>query len=66
MPVLRDYLAGVLAAGHLEAASTVRKLPAAMFPDWLADMVQAVWDAALAVGFQAGGCRSARRGPRKP
>ncbi|MFJ6238928.1 hypothetical protein ACIQH0_33155 [Streptomyces griseus] len=49
-----DYLAGLLAAGHLEAASTVRKLPTAMFPDWPADMVQAVWDAALPVGFQAG------------
>ncbi|MFH8483642.1 hypothetical protein [Streptomyces sp. NPDC018055] len=49
-----DYLAGLLAAGHLEAAGTVRKLPAAMFPDWDPDMVQAVWDAALPVGFQAG------------
>ncbi|MFJ9988599.1 hypothetical protein ACIQUD_32080 [Streptomyces globisporus] len=49
-----DYLAGVLAAGHLEAAGTVRKLPTDLFPDWPADMVQAVWDAALPVGFQAG------------
>ncbi|MER6602577.1 hypothetical protein [Streptomyces parvus] len=49
-----DYLAGLLAAGHLEAAGTVRKLPTAQFPDWPADMVQAVWNAALPVGFQAG------------
>ncbi|MGW1814181.1 hypothetical protein ACWCQM_11545 [Streptomyces sp. NPDC002125] len=49
-----DYLAGILAAGHLEAAGTVRKLPADLFPDWDPVMVQAVWDAALPVGFQAG------------
>ncbi|ACX71100.1 alpha-L-rhamnosidase [Streptomyces phage ZL12] len=49
-----DYLAGLLAAGHLEAAGTVRKLPTAMFPDWPAEMVQAVWDAAVPIGFQAG------------
>lgn len=49
-----DYLAGLLAAGHLEAAGTVRKLPTAQFPDWDPVMVQAVWDAALPVGFQAG------------
>ncbi|MFH9235998.1 hypothetical protein [Streptomyces globisporus] len=49
-----EYLAGVIAAGHLEAAGTVRKLPADLFPDWPADMVQAVWDAALPVGYQAG------------
>ncbi|MEU5660045.1 hypothetical protein ABZ802_31170 [Streptomyces sp. NPDC047737] len=49
-----DYLAGLLAAGHLEAAGTVRKLPTDLFPDWDPAMVQAVWDAALPVGFQAG------------
>ncbi|MFF7631512.1 hypothetical protein [Streptomyces cyaneofuscatus] len=49
-----DYIAGLLAAGHLEAAGTVRKMPAALFPDWDPVMVQAVWDAALPVGFQAG------------
>ncbi|MFC8339321.1 hypothetical protein ACFUJX_20235 [Streptomyces rubiginosohelvolus] len=49
-----DYLAGLLAAAHLEAAGTVRKLPADLFPDWDPVMVQAVWDAALPVGFQAG------------
>lgn len=49
-----DYLAGLLAAGHLEAAGTVRKMPADLFPDWDPAMVQAVWDAALPVGFQAG------------
>lgn len=49
-----DYIAGLLAAAHLEAAGTVRKLPTALFPDWDPDMVQAVWDAALPVGYQAG------------
>lgn len=49
-----DYLAGLLAAAHLEAAGTVRKLPTDLFPDWDPVMVQAVWDAALPVGFQAG------------
>ncbi|MET9053338.1 hypothetical protein ABZW50_19550 [Streptomyces bacillaris] len=49
-----DYIAGLLAAAHLEAAGTVRKLPTALFPDWDPVMVQAVWDAALPVGFQAG------------
>ncbi|MFE9461620.1 hypothetical protein [Streptomyces californicus] len=49
-----DYLAGILAAAHLEAAGTVRKLPADLFPDWDPVMVQAVWDAALPVGYQAG------------
>ena len=49
-----DYLAGLIAAGHLEAAGTVRKLPADLFPDWDPVMVEAVWAAALPVGFQAG------------
>ncbi|WP_331764447.1 hypothetical protein [Streptomyces anulatus] len=49
-----DYLAGLIAAGHLEVAGAVTKLPAAQFPDWPADMVQAVWDVAVPVGFQAG------------
>uniref|UniRef100_UPI0005BE1A16 hypothetical protein n=1 Tax=Streptomyces sp. NRRL WC-3725 TaxID=1463933 RepID=UPI0005BE1A16 len=49
-----DHIAGLLAYGHLAAAGTVTKLPTALFPDWPADMVQAVWDAALPVGFQAG------------
>ncbi|PVC80574.1 hypothetical protein DBP19_36160 [Streptomyces sp. CS090A] len=49
-----DYIAGLLTHGHLEAAGTVTKMPTALFPDWPADMVQAVWEAALPVGFHAG------------
>ncbi|MFB7222383.1 hypothetical protein [Streptomyces sp. NPDC056227] len=49
-----DYLAGLLAAGTLEAAGTVRKLPTDLFPDWDPVMVEAVWQAALPVGFRAG------------
>lgn len=49
-----DYLAGLLAAGTLEAAGTVRKLPADLFPDYDPAMVEAVWQAALPVGYRAG------------
>lgn len=49
-----DYLAGLIAHGHLEAAGTPRKLPAALFPDQDPAVVQQVWDAALAVGYRAG------------
>jgi hypothetical protein len=49
-----DYLAGLLAAATLEAAGTVRKLPADLFPDYDPAMVEAVWQAALPVGYRAG------------
>lgn len=49
-----DYLAGLLAAGTLEAAGTVRKLPTDLFPDYDPAMVEAVWQAALPVGYRAG------------
>lgn len=49
-----DYLAGLIAAGHLEAVGTVRKLPADLFPEYDPAMVEAVWAAALPVGYQAG------------
>lgn len=49
-----DYLAGLIAHGHLEAAGTPRKLPATLFPDQDPAAVQQVWDAALAVGYRAG------------
>ncbi|MFG3244173.1 hypothetical protein [Streptomyces sp. NPDC048157] len=49
-----DYLAGLIAAGTLEAAGTVRRLPADLFPDYDPVMVEAVWQAALPVGFRAG------------
>ncbi|WP_331731607.1 hypothetical protein OG298_45400 (plasmid) [Streptomyces sp. NBC_01005] len=49
-----DYLAGLLAAGTLEAAGAPRKLPELLFPDYDPDIVRAVWEAALPVGYQAG------------
>ncbi|MFF1916195.1 hypothetical protein ACFVYE_32330 [Streptomyces sp. NPDC058239] len=49
-----DYLAGLLAAGTLEAAGTPRKLPELLFPDYDPAVVRAVWEAALPVGFRAG------------
>ncbi|MEU6925489.1 hypothetical protein [Streptomyces sp. NPDC046631] len=49
-----DYLAGLLAAGTLEAAGTPRKLPELLFPDYGPEIVRAVWEAALPVGYQAG------------
>ncbi|MFJ4887753.1 hypothetical protein [Streptomyces sp. NPDC088731] len=49
-----DYLAGLLAAGTLEAAGTPKKLPELLFPDYDPAIVRAVWEAALPVGFRAG------------
>ncbi|WP_399559178.1 hypothetical protein OH809_45250 (plasmid) [Streptomyces sp. NBC_00873] len=49
-----DYLAGLLAAGTLEAVGTPRKLPELLFPDYDPKMVRAIWEAALPVGFRAG------------
>lgn len=49
-----DYLAGLLAAATLEAAGTIRKLPSDLFPDYDPAMVEAVWQAALPVGYRAG------------
>ncbi len=49
-----DYLAGLIAHGMLEAASRPGKLPELLFPDGNPALVRAVWEAALAVGYQAG------------
>ncbi|THA29153.1 hypothetical protein E6R18_24900 [Streptomyces sp. A1277] len=49
-----DYLAGLIAHGHLDTAGTPRKLPEALFPNADPGVVRAVWDAALAVGYRAG------------
>ncbi|WP_331723383.1 hypothetical protein [Streptomyces atratus] len=49
-----DYLAGLLAAGTLEAAGTPKKLPELLFPDYDPAVVRAVWEAALPVGYRAG------------
>ncbi|WP_331756283.1 hypothetical protein OHA04_45275 (plasmid) [Streptomyces sp. NBC_01590] len=49
-----DYLAGLLAAGTLEAVGSPKLLPELLFPDYDPDIVRAVWEAALSVGYQAG------------
>ncbi|MEV3996651.1 hypothetical protein AB0K62_13375 [Streptomyces halstedii] len=49
-----DYLAGLIAHGMLEAVSRPGKLPELLFPDGDPVLVRAVWEAALAVGYQAG------------
>ncbi|MFD7615732.1 hypothetical protein [Streptomyces sp. NPDC059802] len=49
-----DYLAGLLAAGTLEAVGSPKKLPELLFPDCDPAIVRAVWEAALPVGFRAG------------
>lgn len=49
-----DYLAGLLAHGMLESVSRPAKLPELLFPDGDPALVRAVWEAALAVGYQAG------------
>ncbi|MFB7313019.1 hypothetical protein [Streptomyces sp. NPDC056192] len=49
-----DYLAGLLAAGTLEAAGAPRKLPEVLFADYDPSVVREIWDAALAVGYRAG------------
>lgn len=49
-----DYLAGLIAHGMLESVSRPGKLPELLFPDGDPEVVRAVWEAALAVGYQAG------------
>ncbi|MYR75139.1 MULTISPECIES: hypothetical protein [unclassified Streptomyces] len=49
-----DYLAGLIAHGMLKATSRPGKLPELLFPDADPVVVRAVWEAALAVGYQAG------------
>ncbi|MEU9615883.1 hypothetical protein AB0D56_30640 [Streptomyces sp. NPDC048209] len=49
-----EYLAGLLAAGTLDAAGTPTKLPHLLFPDVDPWIVNAIWEAALPIGFRAG------------
>lgn len=46
-------LAGLLADAQLDTAGSVRKLPQDEFPEFPAEMVQAVWERALVVGMRA-------------
>ena len=48
-----EYLAGLLAAAELETAGAARKLPADLWPDVDAEVVQEIWDRACAVAWQA-------------
>lgn len=47
-------LAGLITAGTLHAAGQPDQLPALLFPNVPPEHVQAIWDAALAVGMWAG------------
>lgn len=49
-----DYLAGLIAHGMLDTAGRPGKLPELMWPDADQELVRAVWEAALAVGYRAG------------
>ena len=49
-----EHVAGLMAHGMLEAVSRPGKLPELLFPDGDPELVRAVWEAALAVGYQAG------------
>ena len=48
------FLAGLIANGQLETAGRPDKLPADLFPHVDPDVVQAIWQRALAVGLHAG------------
>lgn len=49
-----DYLAGIIAKGMLDAVGTPKKLPELLFPDYDPEMVRAVAETYLAVGYRAG------------
>ncbi|MCI3279186.1 hypothetical protein [Streptomyces cylindrosporus] len=48
------FLAGLIANGQLETVGRPDRLPQDLFPHVDADVVQAIWDRALAVGLHAG------------
>ncbi|MFC9736126.1 hypothetical protein [Streptomyces roseolus] len=49
-----EFLAGILAAGMLDAAGQPSKLPADLFPDTDPDVVQKIWNAAIVAGYRMG------------
>ncbi|MFB7738251.1 hypothetical protein ACFC08_28460 [Streptomyces sp. NPDC056112] len=49
-----EYLAGLIAAGALDAVGQPAKLPELLFPHIPAEHVREVWEAALPVGYRAG------------
>lgn len=48
------FLAGLIANGQLETVGRPDRLPQDLFPHVGPDVVQAIWDRALAVGLHAG------------
>ena len=48
------FLAGLIANGQLETVGRPDKLPADLFPEVDPEVVQRIWDRALAVGLHAG------------
>lgn len=55
------FLAGLIANGQLETVGRPEKLPQDLFPHVDPDVVQAIWDRALAVGLHAGRVSAAPR-----
>lgn len=56
-----EFLAGLILNGQLETVGRPDKLPADLFPHVDPDVVQAIWDRALAVGLHAGRVSAAPR-----
>lgn len=56
-----EFLAGLILTGQMETVGRPDRLPADLFPHVDPDVVQAVWDRALAVGLHAGRVSAAPR-----
>jgi hypothetical protein len=56
-----DFLAGLIAAAQLETVGRPDRLPADLFPGTDPEVVQEIWERALAVGLLAGRVSSAPR-----
>lgn len=49
-----EFLAGIIAAGMLDTLARPAQLPMDLFPDVPAQIVTAIWNRALTVGYRAG------------
>ena len=56
-----EFLAGLILTGQLETVGRPDRLPQDLFPHVDPDVVQAIWDRALAVGLHAGRVSAAPR-----
>lgn len=56
-----EFLAGLILNGQLETVGRPDRLPQDLFPHVDPDVVQAIWDRALAVGLHAGRVSAAPR-----